>query len=301
MKILKEPLLHFLLLGGLLFGCYALLNNPANEARSDEIVVDRQRLLTFMQNRAKAFAPDRFNQLLNEMPSEQLQTFIDDYVREEALYREALAMNLDKSDYVTRRRLIQKLEYIIGSFFSTGKSLTTTQLEAYYQENNAAYYQPAQITFTHVFFSSEHRGGAAARTLAAQTLQTLNEEQVPFHQALGYGERFLYHSNYVNKTADDVASHFGADLQRQLFGLKADEHTWRGPFTSPYGEHLIMLRQYKPGYQPALSAMQTRVSNDARHQHQEAELKKKVQAIINTYKVRVADDLSQQAVTENRE
>ena len=101
--------------------------------------------------------------------------------------------------------------------------------------NKNDYFRPAEVTFTHIFFSHEIRGKKDARTQAEETLQSLNTDRVPFHRSPEYGDRFLYHTNYANRQADEIASHFGTALQRQLFQLDADDQTWKGrslPFTA---------------------------------------------------------------------
>src|SRR5688572_139179 len=103
---LREPLLHFLLLGAVLFFVYAALNRHRADADPQTIVVNREKLLTFIQYRSRAFDATRFNNLLESLPEEELRKLIQSYVREEALYREAKALQLDKNDYVARLRLI---------------------------------------------------------------------------------------------------------------------------------------------------------------------------------------------------
>ena len=110
-RILHEPLLHFALLGAAVFAAYLALHPTA---ASDErtIVVDRGHLLNFMQNRAKAFDRPHFAEVLDTMSPSALDDLIKDYVREEAMYREAKSLKLEDRDYVARRRLVQQLEII---------------------------------------------------------------------------------------------------------------------------------------------------------------------------------------------
>ncbi len=114
-RLLKEPLVHFLLAGLALVVIYQV-SGSGDLANSKTVVVDKQTLLTFMQYRAKAFNQQSFEARLDALTSEQLQLLIDDYVREESLYREAQAMQLERNDYIIRRRLIQKLEFITKGF-----------------------------------------------------------------------------------------------------------------------------------------------------------------------------------------
>ena len=110
MKILKQPLVHFLL-GG--FGLFILYNAVTPEKEDYKtIVVDKDALLNHLQFNSKAFNNDVFEQRLAQMTDDELQQTIDAYVREEVLYREAMAMGLDQEDYIIKRRMVQKVEFM---------------------------------------------------------------------------------------------------------------------------------------------------------------------------------------------
>ena len=114
-KFLKEPLLHFLIIGLGLF----VLNGFINGSVSDDprvITVDRPALLTYMQYRSKAFDPKRVEEALDSMDEKTRGRLIEEYVREEALHREALALELERNDYIIKKRLIQKKRYEDESF-----------------------------------------------------------------------------------------------------------------------------------------------------------------------------------------
>ena len=105
--ILKEPLLHFLTIGLILFLVYGYIEKDKYSDTPEKIVVDRSKLLVFLQYRSKVFDNQNFSDILNNMPGKQLRKLIDDYAREEALYREAKTLSLDKNNYIARKRLIQ--------------------------------------------------------------------------------------------------------------------------------------------------------------------------------------------------
>lgn len=288
-RLLKEPLLHFLIAGLGLFFVFGLISNDEPTDEQNRIVVDRDRLLTFMQYRSKVFQPDRFEEMLDNLPEEELQALIDDYVREEALYREAKALKLDENDYGSRRRLIRQLEFINQGFISATVTLSESDLQRYLDTHEERYYVPSKITFTHVFFNAERHGDDEAHALARVKLNELNESQVPFHVGLSHGDRYLYHRNYVNKEADEIASHFGNAMQGQLFALDADDKAWRGPFRSTYGFHLVMVTKQTAGYGPALSEVRGRVEQDAIQGRVRMELDEINQAIVDAYEVEVVD------------
>ena len=290
-QVIKEPLLHFLALGLGLFLFYGALN-PGNAGDNpDRIVVDRDTLLTYLQYRLKAFDADRAGQQLDQLPAGQRQQLIDDYIREETLYREAKALQLDKNDNVARQRLVQQMRYLAQSMLEAGIRFTEDELRAYQQQYANRYLEPAKITFTHVFISTDQRADKEAKALAQQQLQQLNQQQVPFHQAPGFGERFLYHRNYVKKEADFIASHFGEVLQQAVFDLPVSDSQWHGPYRSAYGYHLVLVVQQSAEYQPDFEAVKNRVAQDLLQQRRQQQLEQAIGKMVEQYTVDIAADL----------
>ena len=107
---LRDPLIHFLVIGGVLFAAYGLLVPDGNDPR--RITVSRDELISFAQYRANTFQFDVLDQALDELTAAERQALVDEYVREEALYQEAIAMGLDQGDDGIRQGLIQRLEFL---------------------------------------------------------------------------------------------------------------------------------------------------------------------------------------------
>ena len=286
-KFLREPLLHFLAAGLGLFVLFGLVNRGDQDADPNVITVDQEALLTFIQYRIKAFNPDLAEKKLDSLSDEELQRLIDDYVREEVLHREALALGLDDDDYVIRRRLVQKLEFITEGFAEAGADMDEAAVQRYFDANKADYYVEPYVTFTHVFFQTEDRPREQARTLAEKELQKLNRNGVPFSDAPQHGDRFLYHVNYVERTPDYVGSHFGPAMATALFALEPNEFVWRGPFDSAYGVHLVLLTTNEPGREPELAELEARVREDARRARVREETEAAIADVVEAYDVRV--------------
>lgn len=260
---LRDPLVVFLAAGAVLFGIFAAINPAEPDADPRTIVVDRDSLLTYMQFRARAFDPERFEQLFAELSGNELDALVDDYTREEALYREARDLQLGSNDYVARLRLIQQLEFMLKGFVDAELTLTDAEVEAYWQAHREAYREPAKITFTHVFFSRERHGDDAAAALAAKEIAILNDRRVPFEAAAAHGDRFPYHLNYVDRGRELVASHFGPELTAALFDLAPAPGRWHGPFASPLGYHLVQVTGRDDPRQPELAEVRDRVIANA--------------------------------------
>lgn len=284
---MREPLLHFLLLGAGLFVLYGALNDEGGESDPQTIVVDRERLLTYLQYRSRVFDSARFQELLDSLPKDELKGAIQDYVREEALYREAKALQLDRNDYVARRRLIQQLEFITRGFSEMEVDLIEEEIGRYYAEHRDEFYVSPKVTFTHVFFSRERHGAEQAAVRAREALDRLNHERVRFDQAPAQGDRFLYHVNYVGREPEEVTSHFGPAVQQALFDLEPSDRYWRGPFESPYGFHLVLLVQNESGYTPPLEEVRERVEQEAKRAAIEARFEESLQSIVQAYHVKV--------------
>lgn len=294
-KIFREPLFQFLLIALVLLGGERLINADAYSDQQYQIVVDDQVLLQFMQLQAKTFKPEKAMAALKALSAEERQQLIDNYARNEALFREAVGLNLNMNDQVIRRRLIQKMDYLAQGFYDEIEPLTEEDLRAYYAEHRQDYKKPASATFTHVFISGKKRSSEQSETMAELLAKKLNAEQVPFEKALGHGERFLYHRNYVNRDDDEIGSHFGAGFQEQLFSYQVSAQ-WQGPLQSNYGWHLVLLVKNTPSYIPEFEEIAQAVFADAQRQQQREIKRHAIDALIAKYQVsdQVSDESQQQ-------
>jgi hypothetical protein len=285
-KILRDPLVHFLVLGLGLFVLFDLVASDEANYDSKVINVDRDALLTFVQYRSRAFQPQAAAARLDGMSEEELERLISDYVHEEALHREAKALGVDKNDYIIKRRMIQSIEFITDGFVTAAVNVSDEDVAARYEANREDYYISPFVTFTHVFFDSERHGRDETLALATAKLEELNGQQVPFSAAPGHGDRFPYFVNYVERDPQFVASHFGLPMAEKVFGLESSDSTWHGPFESEYGMHLIMLTRKAEGRYPELAEVEAVVRDNAQRDAIAALKDKAIQAIVDTYEVR---------------
>ena len=286
--LVKDPLIHFLMIGACFLAFTSLLSPAALEEDGQHIRVDRQDLLNFIQYRAKTFDSEQFEQRFSAMPPEQRRSWLEDYVREEVLYREAKQLQLDKNDQVARQRLVQQMRYLTQSFVSADLKVGDDDLQAFLEEHRERYTEPAKMTFTHVFLSLKNAKQDHVLAQAQQMRSALNQQAVPFHQAMAHGDRFLYHRNYVNKDAEFIASHFGEDFQQAVFALPASETQWAGPFLSPYGYHLVMASQHQEAYTPSLNDIKPQLAQDWLRQRQQATLEQAIEQLVSRYTVDVS-------------
>lgn len=266
-KLLKEPLVQFLIIALVLLGGERWINAEDYAYDQYHIQIDDQQLLQFMQLRAKTFKPDQAEAALTAMNADDRQRLVDDYARNEVLFREAMAIGLDKNDQIIRRRLIQKMDYLAQGFFDESEPLTEADLRAFYAGRKQDYKKAAEATFTHVFVSARNRSAEDARAIADKLLGQLNADRAPFENASRYGERFLYNRNYVNREDDEIGSHFGQSFQETVFALSTGDQ-WQGPVQSNYGWHLVLLVKNAAAYIPEFEEVSSAVFADAQRQQQ---------------------------------
>ena len=278
-RLLKDPLVHFVIAGTLLF---ILLSLTRPSQQDDQIIVDRQALLAFIQYRSKAFEPQLAASILERMSQDERERLIDDYIREEALYREALKLGLDADDYVMRQRMVQKIEFV-GDAVVVSPVPEPDDIAAYYAAHRQDYYQSPELTFTHVFISMKGRTRELALNEAQALLDTLNDDNAGFEDATRYGERFLFHTNYVGRTYEDVSGDFGMEAADLIFSGDTLVAEWFGPVESVYGAHLVFISKRTPGRFPSLDEIKPVVVEDYKREAQRQQRDALADAIIQRY------------------
>ena len=195
-KLARDPLLHFLLAGAALFLVWRLMHGPDPTARDDRtIVVDRKALLRYMQYEETAFQPEYFERKLASLSPKERRDLVTQYVREEALVREATTMGLADGDNVIRRRMAQKMLYLMDDVATQSFAPSDATLQKYFLEHRDRYQVAPSLTFTHVFVDKEIRRGEAAKQVAERLLRTLRSSKASFNDAPRYGDRFPYLQN----------------------------------------------------------------------------------------------------------
>jgi parvulin-like peptidyl-prolyl isomerase len=295
-SLLKEPLLHFLIIGLVLVGGERIVNSDIYANSAYKILVDDKVLSQFLQQQAKTFKPEQAKKTLAAMSKGDRELLIDDYVRGEVLYREALILNLDRNDPIIRRRLIQKMDYLSQGFYEEIVPLTAEQITAFYQRNKEDYRRPASATFTHIFVSKETLSSRDSKSIAETLMIEVNRSRVPFENAGRYGQRFLYNRNYVNRDSQEIASHFGSEFNQNLFLLKPVEsvarNPWQGPLESNYGWHLVFLTKSNESIVPPLTDVGGVVLADAQREQQYKIKRLAIEKLLKKYKTNIRAEVN---------
>lgn len=249
-RLIKEPLFHFLILGLLIYGGYAWLHSGDAPDDKETITVGAGEL---------AWLRTSFEKRWKRTPTPaELNGLIDEYVRETVLYREALAMGLDRDDTIVRRRLAQKLEFLVQDLVEV-KAPTEEELETYFEAHREEYREPDLVTFSHVFVDPDRRG---ERTLqdAAAIREALEKLEDPAQGAKKLGDPFMLQRYYPERNEAEISKLFGGEFAERVGELS--EGVWHGPVLSGYGVHLVYVHGKQSFPQPSLAEVRERVLND---------------------------------------
>ena len=254
-QILREPLVHFLLLGAGLFVAYGLIGQAGSGGAPGKIVITQGQLENLAAGFAKAWQ--------RPATAEEMAGLVRDLVREEVYCREAMAMGLEKDDTVIRRRLRQKMEFISDDIAALAEP-TDAELNAYLQAHPDTFRVPQRYTFSHVYLNPEKHGENLARD-AAEVLARLKHAGGDA-DASAQGDAFLLEGQFTLVSASEVAKQFGEEFAAQLSELAPRQ--WQGPVTSGYGVHLVLVSERTEGRVPELAEVRDDVrrewSNDRR-------------------------------------
>lgn len=234
---LREPLFHFLLIGIGLFVAYSLITPSAARpnSRTIELTIDdlNQLQVSWMAQWQRPPTPD------------EMRGLIEERVRQEILYREAIALGLDQGDEIVKRRMAQKIEFLTEDV-SVVRDPSPAELNSWFEKNAARFTLPGQLTFHHLYFSPDKRG-QQAKADAARILGMLTGKQSDA-ATMRAGDRFMFQDYYADRSPDQIGNVFGTEFATSIFKLKPG--TWQGPIESGLGWHLVLVDSLTPGRVP---------------------------------------------------
>ena len=229
MKLLKEPLVHFAVAGALMFGVYEGLHRGEAAASGVEPVRIGDGELRWLS--------DGFTQQWQREPTDdELRGLLHDLLVEELLAREAESLGLAEGDTVVRRRLAQKLTFLIEDTRTVEP--TEDELRRYQAENGERFRKPARVSFVQVYFNPARRTHAASD--AEDALLELSSLGTP-DSARAMGDPLLLDMDFKDLDEDTVSGMFGPKFAAAVFALEPG--SWHGPFESGYGLHLVCVTE----------------------------------------------------------
>ncbi len=242
---LREPLVHFLLLGGVLFAVNHYVQPDRGAAPSSkqiQLTLDElaQLALVFQSQWRREPTPEEFNRL------------VESKIQQEILYREALAMGLDKDDEIVKRRMAQKMQFLAEDV-AAAREPTTAELKSWFEKHRAMFAQPPRLSFRHLYFSPDRRG-ARAREDAAKALAKLVGQPEDSKLAASLADPFMFQDYYRDRAPEYLGKEFGP--QFTLAVAKLAPGSWRGPIESGFGWHLVFVDTVIPGRVPAFEEIE---------------------------------------------
>lgn len=244
-RFLREPLVHFLLAGAMLFGVYSVTQSGRPLAASSKEIrlsLDDIAQLTLLYE----------SQWRRPPTPEDLERMVENKVQQEVLYREALAMGLDKDDEIVKRRMAQKMEFLAEDV-AAAREPTTDELKSWYEQNSAKFALPSRFSFRHLYFSPDRRG-KRARDDAAAALAQLSGQPEDATLAASLADPFMFQEYYRDRAPDYLGKEFGPQFAKAVEQLTPG--SWQGPVESGFGWHLVYVDTVIPGRIPAFEEIE---------------------------------------------
>ncbi|MCK4674850.1 MAG: peptidyl-prolyl cis-trans isomerase [Gammaproteobacteria bacterium] len=243
--VLREPLLHFLVIGAALFIIFSLINDT--ETKTDNrIIITRSDL--------SALATTWLKRMGRPPSASEREQQLKHYIREQILAREAVTMGLDQGDIIIRRRLSQKMQYLFDDL-SIIPEPTEADLAEFLSMHAEKFTQLATLSFSQIYLEpGEHKQDI--KKDAEQLLKQLKEDEM-LSNAINMGDRSLLPYEFNNERESEISSLFGAEFSKQIFILPVNR--WQGPITSEYGLHLIYIHSRTETRLPPLAEIQESV------------------------------------------
>lgn len=273
-SIVSAPLTHFLLAGAALFAVDLWRSPPGGDAeRTIEVPAE------LIEGRAQALA----RRTGARPTAAEREALIADYVEEEVLYREALALGLERGDRIIRRRLVQKMEFLLEDL-APAPAPTESQLQDWLDRHPEDYRQPARIELDHVYFSRDRRGRSEVAAIAGAALEGLTPS-MSADAAARAGDPSMLPAHQSLRPLERIARDFGEDFALAVAELEPGG--WRGPIASSYGEHLVRVLERSQARPSSLDEVRDAVRRDYQNAERHARRRAALDQRISRYTVEV--------------
>lgn len=271
-RLIREPVVHFLLIGAALF-TVASLQQDSGVARDDRIVVPGGKVehLAALFRRTWQRPPT----------ADELRGLVRDYIREEAAYREGAALGLDRDDAVIRRRVRQKLEFIAEDLVSQVEP-TESVLAAYLADHAEDFRIPPRLSFRQIYFVADGRDEQLDRRLS-DLVARLNDD--PSIDTAQLGDRILLEHGYADISGKEIAGLFGEEFAAQL--LELEPGLWSGPVYSGYGAHAVIVDERTAARLPELAEVRETVRREWENARREQAMERFYTELLEKYDVAV--------------
>ena len=274
-KLLREPLVHFLLASAGIYGLYLGVAGNADGEDERTIIVSAAEI--------DALA-EQWSRIWQRPPTdEELAGIIEGSVRTEALYREAVAMGLEQGDPVVEHRLAQRLETLAKSLVAPEEP-AEDELRAWFSANIERFTQPDRYSLVQVYFNPDRREAATLEDARIALEELRSQGEIP-EDIDDYGDRLLSQNYLVNQTELDLSKSFGSGFVEQV--VRLEPGTWHGPVLSGYGPHLVYITKIVRAPRPDYDAFAQQVREGWTAEKIEELGEQFVTSLVAKYEVRI--------------
>jgi peptidyl-prolyl cis-trans isomerase C len=274
MRLLREPLLHFFVLGAAVLALHRFTAPPAESPRRIDV----------SEGIVRGLRQDHLRRTGTWPTPDEEAALVRRWVDDEVMVREARARGLDRGDVIVRRRLIQKMEFLTEDLDPV-PAPTDAELEAWIAAHPERYGVPDRVSFVHVFVGTD-RHGAQTAAVAAR----LRERLVAGAEPAALGDPFLLGRELHRRSAVDLSGAFGAPFGAAVMALEPG--SWSEPIASVFGLHLVRVTEHLAGHGPRLAEVREAAVRDWTEDRRTAVNRAALDRLRAGYDVRVAADAS---------
>ncbi len=271
-KFLKDPLVHFIVLGGLLFAGFRIAKGSLN---GEDIIVSRGQVEQLRLGFTRSW--------LRPPTDLELKALVEDHIREEVFVREALELKLGENDVIVRRRLRQKLEFILEDA-ETISEPSEANLLRFYEEQHKISEDETAISFIQIYFDINKHNSQLDTTMAS----ALKELRAGTLSPDNLGDPLLIGDHFELVASSEIRKQWGDAFAKEL--LKAALGQWQGPIESPYGKHLVFVEERKKNLKPNFTEIKEQVRKDYFERERLAAQKRRYESLRSRYRVVIEDE-----------
>lgn len=270
--LLREPFVHFILLAAILFAGHSLWQTHVEKVDRTLIVSAAE-----MERQAQIFAGENRRQPTDA----DLEALLFAHVEEQVLMREAQRLGLDEDDTIIRRRLAQKMRFMIDDV-EAPPLLSSPELKTWFEANPQVFIRPETRSFEHIYFSPRNRSDTVEQVAADALSAGIDENW----EAIG--DAFMTGRSFTNFAKEATRRDFGTAFADRLFALP-ETTEWQGPINSAFGVHLIRLSEVTPERLPEFETIRTEVEAVWLEEAKRAENAEALKTLMRKYKVEVEE------------
>lgn len=284
-RLLKEPLFHFLILGGLLY--LGSVVSGYNDDQVQDIIVT--------EGQIKHMEVIYTSTWQRKPGPQELDYLIQEHIKNQAAYFEGVKLGLGRDDIVISRRMRQKLDFIAEE--DTLRPVVNDDiLNAYLIQHADKYQQSPVLSIRQIYFSQLPQANKSQQDIKLDIKKLLADLSAqPNRKTNKLGDSNLFKPHYSQHTATQLGNIFGEDFVTSLLAMKTGD--WQGPVQSSFGLHLVYIEQKQEAKLPDLSEIYNEVLADWENSQRQASIKNYYQQLLTRYPVSVYRPVVEKSVT----